>query len=116
MKKLSKYKNYDEWVVDILQSDKKRADLFLDIAIKQFEKDDDVAALLVALSQVVKAKGGFSKFAHKSKLNRESLYNILSKEGNPTLLSFKNIINALGCKIIIKHSVSGRARKLSAAL
>ena len=104
MKKLSNYKNYDDWAVDILKSSKTRTDNFLKLALAEFEKDGDVATLLIALRQVAQAKGGISQLSNKTKIARESLYNILSKNGNPTLTTFKTVIDALGYKMVLKHS------------
>ena len=103
MKKLSSYKNYDDWAIDILKSDKTRADRFLKLAMSEFEKDGDVATLLIALRHVAQAKGGISQLSNKTKIARESLYNILSKNGNPTLTTFKSVIDALGYKMVLKH-------------
>jgi len=101
-KKISNYKNFDDWAVAIIGSSQKQTDDFLKLALKQFEEDNDTAALLLALRQITKAKGGFAVVAAKTGLTREALYKILSKTGNPTLTTFKAILDALGYYISVK--------------
>ena len=104
MTNLSNYKNYDDWVVDILKKDKKRVDKFLKTALEEFDKDGDTATLLIALRHVAQAKGGIAELAQKTNIGREALYKILSKTGNPTLTTFKTILDGLGCGFAIKLS------------
>lgn len=56
MKKISDYKSYDEWVATSIGSSKKQMDNFLKLALKDFEKDGDIAMLLLALRQIDKVK------------------------------------------------------------
>lgn len=43
-----------------------------------------------------------SKLARKTRLNRESLYRMLSEKGNPALRSMGTLLNALGFKLAIE--------------
>ena len=63
----------------------KEADLYLQVAMEEYHHDGDVEALLVALRNIAEAKGGMSRLAKKTHLNRQNLYQVLSKNGNPTL-------------------------------
>ena len=54
---------------------------------------------LVALRDVVQAQGGVARAAELSKLNRESLYRLISREGNPRLSSLDAVLTALGLKV-----------------
>ncbi len=47
----------------------------------------------------MEAHGGVGRLAKTSKLNRESLYRLLSKKGNPRLSSLNTIINVLGVQL-----------------
>lgn len=102
IRKLSSYKNYDEWASDVVGSSAKQVNHFLRLALKDFEKDGDVAVLLLALRQIAKAKSGFAEVSSKAGLTREALYKILSKSGNPTLTTFSSILSALGYCLSIK--------------
>ncbi len=55
--------------------------------------------LLLAIRDVAKSKCGMTALAKASKLNRENLYDMLSKEGNPRLSSIVSILDSLGFKI-----------------
>jgi probable addiction module antidote protein len=54
---------------------------------------------LVGLRDVVEAQGGVARAAKLSKLNRESLYRLFSRDGNPRLSSLRSVLSALGLKV-----------------
>jgi probable addiction module antidote protein len=54
---------------------------------------------LVGLRDVVEAHGGVARAAELSKLNRESLYRLFSRNGNPRLSSLNAVLSALGLKV-----------------
>ncbi len=57
---------------------------------------NDRKALLIALKDVVDARGGIGELARKVPLQRQSLYKILSAKGNPTLEVLREILQHLG--------------------
>ena len=54
---------------------------------------------LVGLRDVVEAQGGVARAAELSQLNRESLYRLFSREGNPRLSSLTSVLSALGLRV-----------------
>ena len=67
------------------------------------EERDMPELFLLALRNVAEARGiGMSQLARDSHLNREGLYTILSKDGNPELGSLTAILDALGLKLSIE--------------
>lgn len=62
-----------------------------------FEDSEEV--FLLGLRNVVEACGGIGKLASNTSLNRESLYRMLSGEGNPRLSSLAVILDALGIQL-----------------
>lgn len=76
---------------------------YLQVALEEYQQDSDTDALLVALRNIALAQGGITKLARKTRLNRQSLYNILSKKGNPRLDTFGTIIKGLGFKLAIEQ-------------
>jgi len=62
-----------------------------------FEEGHD--AFLLGLRDVVEAQGGIGRAAQTSKLNRESLYRLLSRHGNPRLSSLNAVLSSLGLKV-----------------
>jgi len=66
--------------------------------------EDDSAAFLIALKDVVEAGGGVGKLAGRVGLKRPSLYKILSKRGNPTLATLQEILKPLGLRVSVTLS------------
>ncbi|MFZ1746548.1 MAG: addiction module antidote protein, partial [Nitrospirales bacterium] len=64
-------------------------------------EEGDSELFLLALRNVAKAQGGVAQLAEKAKLNRESLYKILSERGNPELKSLDALLHALGFRLAI---------------
>lgn len=54
---------------------------------------------LVGLRDVVEAQGGVARTAQLSKLNRESLYRLFSRDGNPRLSSLSSVLSALHLRV-----------------
>ena len=61
--------------------------------------EEGEAEFLLALRDVVEAHGGVGQLAKAAKLNRESLYRLLSKDGNPRLSSLASILDGLGIEL-----------------
>lgn len=64
-------------------------------------EEDDPELFLMALRNVAEAQGGVAQLAKKSKLNRESLYKILSARGNPEFRSLDALLHALGFRLTV---------------
>jgi probable addiction module antidote protein len=88
---------YEDFIVDQLK-DRAFAAEYLSGALEE----NKPALLLLALRDVVAAWGGMKKLAAKTKLSRESLYKMLSEEGNPGIYSLQSIFNALGFQICVQ--------------
>lgn len=80
------------------------ADLYLELAMEEYYEDGNVEALLLALRNIAEAKGGMGQLAKHTNLNRQNLYQVLSKKGNPTLDTFELILKSLGYRLAIKPS------------
>ena len=77
--------------------DPKEAEAYLNASLDE----NDPELFLVALRNVAEAQGGVSKVAKKAKLNRESLYRMLSKDGNPQLDSLTQLLSVLGFRLAV---------------
>ena len=64
--------------------------------------DGDPRVFLLALRDVAEARGGVGKVARACKLNRESLYRMLSKKGNPSLQSLGKLLSSMGFRLAIE--------------
>ena len=61
--------------------------------------EEDPAVFLQALKDVAKVHGGMAKIAEESQLNRESLYRMLSANGNPRIQSLNALLHSVGLKL-----------------
>lgn len=64
--------------------------------------DEDEKTFLVGLRDVADAHGGLRRLSKKARLNREHLFRMLSKSGNPKLHSVRELIAAVGLKLILQ--------------
>ena len=104
MSKKSILKNTTSYHDRLIESLKNpaEANLYLRVAMEEYHEDGDVEAFLIALRNIAEAKGGLSLLSRKTHLNRQNLYNVLSKKGNPTLDTLDLILKALGYKLSIQ--------------
>jgi probable addiction module antidote protein len=65
-------------------------------------KAESQETFLLALRDVAEAQKGVGRVAKKARVNRENLYRMLSKEGNPRLSSLDAVLSALGFRIIVQ--------------
>ena len=66
--------------------------------LNQALEEGSQPAFLLALRNVLDAQGGMSKFSQATKINRVSLYKMLSKDGNPEWESILALLEALKIK------------------
>ena len=59
----------------------------------------DDAGFLLALKNVVDANGGVSAVSRKSEITRQHLHRALKQGGNPTLVTLKAILSAVGLRL-----------------
>jgi probable addiction module antidote protein len=63
-------------------------------------EEGDQGILLLAMKNLVDARGGMSKIAEETGLNRESLYRALKEDGNPKIDTFYKVLHAVGIKLL----------------
>jgi probable addiction module antidote protein len=67
------------------------------------EEGDD-GDFLLALRDVAQVHGGIRQLASKAGVNREHLFRMLSKKGNPELHSLRQVVEALGFKLVLQRA------------
>jgi probable addiction module antidote protein len=70
--------------------------------------DEDPRVFLLALRDVADAHGGIRALSRDARLNRESLYRMLSKSGNPSLDSLAAVLKAFGMRLAVQVTGSKR--------
>ena len=89
---------YDELLHEQLQDPEEAAE-YLTACLEESEE-----VFLLGLRHVAKALGGVDKLSQETELNRESLYRMLSEQGNPRLSSLGAILAQLGIRIRFEPS------------
>jgi probable addiction module antidote protein len=89
-------RNYKEDLIKRLRDPEYAAEY-----LAQVLAEGDPDAFLLALKDVVEARGGVGVLATRVGVKRPSLYKILSKKGNPKLATLQEILKPLGLRISI---------------
>lgn len=87
---------YIDGLLEDLQ-DPEEAAAYLNAAIE----DGDQQVFMLALRHVIQARG-MTKVARETRLNRESLYKMLSATGNPQLASLNALLRSVGLRIAVE--------------
>jgi len=98
MKKTRKFKDY---LIEKLK-DPTEAKIYINVALEDYQRDNDAETFLLAVRDVAEAMGGISNLAKNTNLNRQNLYRALSSKGNPKLITLGNILNGLGFHLSVE--------------
>ena len=88
--------SYYEGLLQRLE-DAEQATAYLNAALE----DGDQEVFLLALRDVAEAHG-ISKLSQDAQLNRENLYRMLSRQGNPQLTSLIALLKSMGLRLSIE--------------
>lgn len=94
--------------------DARKASYAVKLALAEFERDNDVDALLDTLRLAAQAQGGLAALARKTAISRQALHEALSSKGNPRLRTFQSVIGSLGYQMSFKPLRGGPGRKAAA--
>lgn len=92
-------KKHQDWLVRLLKNPRE-ASAYLNAALE--EKDSKV--FLLALRNVAEAFGGLKEISRRTRLNRESLYRMLSDRGNPEISSLERVLESVGLRLAVEVS------------
>ncbi len=77
--------------------------------LNEAASDNDPAAFLQALRNVIDASGGIAKIAARTDLNRQAVYRMLSEQGNPEFKSLQKLLSAAGLGLNVVTAEQRRA-------
>lgn len=97
---------YQDDLIEALK-DPREAAAYLNAAIEE----GDRALFLLALRNVAEAQGGMAALARKAHMNRESLYRMLSRRGNPEIRSILTLLNSLRLRLIVEPMENSEKRQ-----
>ena len=89
--------SYQEDLIEALK-DPREAAAYLNAAMEEGDRE----LFLLAMRNVAEAHGGMAAVSSKAKLNRESMYRMLSKKGNPEIKSIMTLLHSMGLKLSIE--------------
>lgn len=89
-------KSYQESLIQSLKDPEEAAE-YINAALEE----DDLDVFLLALRNVAEAHG-MTSVSRRTKLNRVSLYRMLSKRGNPEFQSVLQLLNSWGLKLEVQ--------------
>ena len=92
-------KDYDAFLLKELR-DPGTAAAYLSASIE----DGAVDEFLLALRNVAEAHGGLGVLSEITNLNRQSMYKMLSEDGNPRLASLLSVLKAIGISLTFTTS------------
>jgi probable addiction module antidote protein len=108
MRRTSNTESYREKLLESLK-DPEEAAHYLTACLE----DGDPAVFLMALRDVADAHGGIRSVSRESKLNRETLYRMLSRSGNPSLDSLSAVLKACDLRLAIQSAAPKRRRRVA---
>jgi probable addiction module antidote protein len=73
-------------------------------------EENDPDALLIALRDVAKARGGMAAIAERTHIRRETLYKMLSDKANPAFKGVASILRGMGLELAVKPITESHAR------
>lgn len=69
----------------------------------------DKKAFLLALKNVLEARGGMTEISRQAKINRVSLYKMLSSNGNPVFENILRLLRITGIRLrVVPQSKNGK--------
>ncbi|HHD7476764.1 TPA: DNA-binding protein [Klebsiella oxytoca] len=91
-------------MIEELRADPEYANAYLTNALEDINEPGGLGGFLVALRQVIEARGGISEAAKKSGLARQSIYRALSANGNPTITTLAQLAAVAGLQLTLSKS------------
>ena len=77
--------------------------------LEQTLETGDMQAFLIAMRDVVEARGGVAKIAQSAQMQRQGLYKVLSSRGNPRLATLQGILKSMGLRMAITQALPASA-------
>ena len=112
---MTKYRTWQEILLERLAADQKRAIGYLDVALEEYQEDGDTPFFLLGLQNVVEARGGVAKVAKQVGIEAQCLLDILASDEAPRIDLLNAILTALGCRLSIQPLETKRSNAELAA-
>ena len=83
-------------------ADREKAISYLQVALEEYQVDNDIATFMRTLQTVVEAQGGIHELANRIQTAPQTALKMLSSDNTPTLDTLGTILNALGWRLSIE--------------
>ena len=97
---MKKFRTLHEFLMEEL-ADREEAIGYLNVALEEYQQDDDTPFFLKGIKTVVEAQIGISELAKRTHMSPDALQKILSSDKAPHVDTLGTILNALGCRLSI---------------
>ena len=101
MEKIRNTTNFKAEFIKRLRSNPQELSQYRQYVLDEFAKDQNKDLLLAGLLTIAVASKGIAAIASETNLQRKSIYEMLSNNGNPSLDSFLEILKSLDLKLQI---------------
>lgn len=98
---MRKLRTWREYLIKQLAEDWDAALDYIQLAMEEYQVDEDTEVFLLALYTFVESQGGIEEVAKHTAMAPETLSKILSSEKAPHLDTLAAVLNALGCRLAI---------------
>ena len=99
---MTEYQTWHEYLIQRLAADREKRVSYLDVALEEYQEDDDTPFFLMGLQNVIESQGGVSEVAKKIDIAPQVLSDVLSSEKPPRLDTLNTILQGLGCRLSIQ--------------
>jgi DNA-binding phage protein len=98
---MRKMRTWHEYLIEQF-ADREKAMGYLQVALEEYQVDNDTATFMRALQTVVEAQGGTHELANRIHTAPQTVLKMLSSDNTPTLDTLGSILNALGWRLSIE--------------
>ena len=95
-------RNWREYLIERLAADREEAIGFLEAVMEDYQVFRNSAAVMSAVRAVIESQGGIVEVAKRTRMDPQTLTEVLSSEEAPRVDTLTTILTALGCRLSIE--------------
>ncbi|MEZ4631645.1 MAG: helix-turn-helix domain-containing protein [Deinococcales bacterium] len=95
------YRTHREALIERFRNDPEEMNAYLEVSFEEFQEDNDLPVLLLALRTIAESQGGISLLAQRLDIPRQTIHQALSDDGNPQFSTLNKILKGLGYRLSV---------------
>ena len=95
-------RNWREYLIERLTADREEAIGFLQAVLEDYQEFRNPAAVVSAVQAVIESQGGIAEIAKRTRMDPQTLTEVLSSEDASRVDTLTTILTALGCRLSIE--------------